>query len=175
MDESVDRVAVRRNTRRMVLAVVVGTMVAVVVGTLVGWDRHDSVGGYVLALALPLLVVLVVAAVMMWLVSRSSLGRLMQYGGSERRKVFKAVRSGRPLTGRETQIAEAQVESVRRTRWTVWLQGAVAVLLVVEGILSHHPLGWFLFAVGVLNLVLVPFQVWQRRRTVARYRAALAE
>lgn len=181
MGDSTDRAAVRRNAWRLLLLLTALSLVGIVAGVLLNRGRpsrhssHHPLAVTVVAVAVPILVVAVVGTLMVLLLRRSpSFGRILQYGWSERRAVFKEARSGQPLSRRAVQVADAQVDLLQRTGWVVWVQALAAALLLGTGLSGRTALGWFLVAVGGFNLALVPFQVWQRGRTVRLYRTALA-
>jgi hypothetical protein len=135
--------------------------------------RHPAVAA-LLAVAVPLLVVALAAVAMTWLLRRPSYQRILQFGWSERRATFKAVRSGRPLTEQETRVARAQLEFQRTFRWYYWMQPIVVVVLVFDGLTHRNAIGWALIGSAGFYAAAFPYLIWQWRRNTERYREALS-
>jgi hypothetical protein len=136
-------------------------------------DRHPLAVAVVASLA-ALVVGAGMAAGFVWYLRRPAVRRLSRYGGPERRETGRAVRAGRPLSPRQGEMAAAQLEYLRLSGWICWLQLLVVAIFLVDGLTHHDTLARLLLAEAVLLAVLVPVTWWMRRRTMARYRAALA-
>jgi hypothetical protein len=182
--DSIDRVAVRRNVRRLLLfvgaLVVVAGFAAALVGVLVAGDEHGGradkhpVLGVVLVIGLPLLVLALCFLILRPIMRGSSFQAVMQFGWSERRAVYKTVKAGRPLTDRDVRVVRASLTYLERTAWSLWIWPTLAVLFVLNGLLQHGPFRWLMLALAVVYAALVPFAIRQRRRVILRYRDALS-
>jgi hypothetical protein len=117
--DSIDRVAVRRNVRRLLLFVALPVVAAgfagALVGVLVAGDEHGGradrhpVLGVVVVVGLPLLVVALCFLILRPIMRRSSFQAVMRFGWSERRAVYKTVKAGRPLTDRDVRESSSPV------------------------------------------------------------------
>lgn len=181
-EDSIDRTALRRNIRGLVLVIVglvlAGVAVGVVAGVLAGGDRQEhahrpSSAGVVLLIVLLMVSLGVVAVVLRFMLRRPSYRRVMQFGWAQRRAVYKAVKAGRPLTRRETQVAAAQLEYLDKNRWLSWYPLVPAAILLLNALTGHGPLRWVMLVATAVCIPLVPFSIVQSRRNLGRYRQAV--
>jgi MFS family permease len=182
--DPIDRIAARRNGRRLLLVIGgLGLVSGAVGGVLGGLRNHGGSTGHaqhsswflLLLLALVIVVPLVAAgAALVWLMRRPSYQRVMQYGWSERRRTFKTIKAGRPLDQRQVRIARATLDYTERQRWILWLFPVLIVLWLLSGLTHSDDLfGKLDIGLAALYLLGLPFMLWQRRRVIDRTRHAL--
>lgn len=183
-DDQIDRMAARRNGRRVLLLVGGLALLCGVVGGLVGVLRnHDEGAGpaqhsvWFLVLIVGLVTVVPLAAAagaLVWLLRRPSYQRVMQYGWFERRRTFQTIKAGRPLDPRQLRIARAGLDYTQRQRWTLWLLPVVIVVWLVNGFTHRDDVfGKLQLGLGVVYLLGLPIIFWQRRHAIDRTRQAL--
>lgn len=178
--EEFDEVAVRRNARGLLLSVAGLCVVGVAAGFVAG-ALHDGGHGvhHPLRAALILAAVVTVTVGVMVLVlavflRRPSYRRVMQFGWFERRRVWKAVKAGRPLSPREIQVARAAHDYLRRFRWTVWFTPFLAATWLANGLTHHGAVRWLMIGLAAVYVGLVPAGIRQWRRAADRYDDALS-
>lgn len=183
-DDQVDQAAVCRHTRRL-LSLWVGLALPcgaapVLIATLTSRGdgsepaRHDAVLPVVLTVITLLIVLILGIGMLLWLARRPSYRRFVQYGLSERRATFKAVRAGRPLDERQAQLARATLDVTQRQRWLIWVLAAATVMWSLNGFVHRHELfGKLELGLGMTYLLGLPLLRWQRERVVERIRQAL--
>lgn len=173
----------RRNVRWLLLLVVglclIGTTAGVLVGVLSGGPHggraHHPLRAALLIAGLVVMAVGVVAATLLVLLRQPVYRRVMQYGFGERRRVWKAVKAGRPLSPREAEVAGASRDYLRRFGWVVWVGGLLSVLGWLLQSVDHHGIGrWLRLAAAAAYMALLVGVTWQWRHNADRYDQALS-
>lgn len=173
--DELDEVAVRRNARWIVLAVAALCVLSVVAGFVAGALRdggrgihHPARTALVVAAVVTVMVGVTVLALAVFL-RRPAYRRVMQFGWSERRRVWKAVKAGRPLSLREVQVAQAARDYLRRFRRTMWFAPVLVVIWFLDGLTQHGAIRWLMIGSAAVYAVLTPAGIWQWRRAADRY------
>lgn len=178
--EELDEAAVRRNARRLVLAVavlcVVGLAAGFAAGALHDGGRgvHHPVRAALFIAGTAVVMVGLLVLVLAVFLRRPAYRRVMQFGWSERRRVWKAVKAGRPLSPREIQVAQAARDHLRRFRRTLWFAPVLVVIWLLDGLAQHGVIRWLMIGLAAVYAVLLPAGIWQWRRAADRYDDALS-
>lgn len=175
-----DEAAVRRNARWLLLAVIGLCVLGVAAGFVAGALRDGGRGiHHPVRAALVIAAVVTVTVGMMVLVlavflRRPAYRRVMQFGWFERRRVWKAVKAGRPLSPREIQVTQAARDYLRRFHRLLWFTPLLAVVWLLDGVSHQGAVRWLMFALAAVYVVLVPTAIVQWRRAADRYDDALS-
>ncbi len=176
----IDERAVRHNIKKFLIiylaCVIGGGIVGAVLGAVLPHHHrrpthhHSSAVAAVLGIVIVLVILGVAVATLYWIFHRRSYRRVMQYSLSRRRRVFRALRRGRPLSPEDRPVADAMMYLNRNWRRNLLIVFPLLILIIaLDGLAHHGAARWYWIGLAVVYVFLIPYALWNQHRVERNY------